>query len=134
MNTTESDPEARRFPGDSGNVIVVTGTSSTRGGHTPFIAPYFAAKAALDSLATDYADELIRFGIDTGIVVPGAFTSGTRHFDHSGHPADTQRAAEYDAKVRHLHATPAGTSLAAGSRHDPFRQSRCLTDHGDSGR
>lgn len=79
-------------------LLVWVGSSSTRGGHTPFISPYFAAKAAFDSLAVDYADELIRFGIDTCIVVPGAFTSGTNHFDHSGHPADTERAAEYDAK------------------------------------
>jgi NAD(P)-dependent dehydrogenase (short-subunit alcohol dehydrogenase family) len=95
LNTTESDPEARRSPG-----IPATSSSSPAppapAAGTPFIAPYFAAKAALDSLATDYADELLRFGIDTGIVVPGAFASGTRHFDHSGYPADTQRAAEYD--------------------------------------
>lgn len=79
-------------------LLVWIGSSSTRGGHTPFIGPYFAAKAALDSLAVDYADELIRFGIETCIVVPGAFTSGTRHFDDAGHPADTERAAAYDAR------------------------------------
>ena len=42
------------------------------------------------------ARELTRWGIETSIVVPGAFTGGTNHFAHSGRPADTQRVAEYD--------------------------------------
>ena len=83
-------------------LLIWVGSSSTRGGHTPFIAPYFAAKAALDSLAADYATELVRFGIDTTIVVPGAFTSGTKHFDNAGTPQDQQRAAEYDARYGSL--------------------------------
>ena len=29
--------------------------------------------------------------------MPGAFTKGTNHFAHSGKPADTARAAEYEA-------------------------------------
>jgi hypothetical protein len=29
-------------------------------------------------------------------MVPGAFTKGTNHFAHSGVPADTARAAEYE--------------------------------------
>jgi hypothetical protein len=29
--------------------------------------------------------------------VPGAFTQGTNHFEHSGRPRDTQRVAEYEA-------------------------------------
>jgi hypothetical protein len=41
--------------------------------------------------------KLTRWGIETTIVVPGAFTGGTNHFAHSGRPADTARAAEYDA-------------------------------------
>jgi NAD(P)-dependent dehydrogenase (short-subunit alcohol dehydrogenase family) len=58
------------------------GSSSTRGGHPPFLAPYFAAKAGMDALAESYAAELIKFGIDTVIVVPGAYPSGTNHFAH----------------------------------------------------
>ena len=38
-----------------------------------------------------------RWGIETSIVVPGAFTKGTNHFAHSGRPADAARAAEYEA-------------------------------------
>jgi hypothetical protein len=37
-----------------------------------------------------------RWGIETSIIVPGAFTKGTNHFAHSGSPADKDRAAEYD--------------------------------------
>ncbi|SDF78550.1 NADP-dependent 3-hydroxy acid dehydrogenase YdfG [Lentzea fradiae] len=79
----------------SGHVVWV-GSSSTRGGTPPYLAPYFAAKAAMDALAVSYRAELLRFGIHTTIVVPGAFTSGTNHFAHSGSPADTGRAAAYE--------------------------------------
>jgi hypothetical protein len=44
-----------------------------------------------------YARELTRWGIETSIIVPGAFTGGTNHFAHSGRPADTARLAEYEA-------------------------------------
>jgi NAD(P)-dependent dehydrogenase (short-subunit alcohol dehydrogenase family) len=79
-------------------LLVWIGSSSTRGGCPPFLGPYFAAKAAMDALAVSYAGELVRFGIDTAIVVPGAFTSGTNHFLHAGTPADTGRAAAYDER------------------------------------
>jgi NAD(P)-dependent dehydrogenase (short-subunit alcohol dehydrogenase family) len=78
--------------------LVWVGSSSTRGGHPPFLAPYFAAKAAMDALAESYAAELVKFGIDTTIVVPGAYPSGTNHFAHAGTPDDTGRAAEYGEK------------------------------------
>ena len=77
-------------------LLVWVASSSTRGGHPPFLAPYFAAKAGMDALAESYAAELIKFGIDTVIVVPGAYPSGTNHFAHAGTPADTARDVEYD--------------------------------------
>ena len=77
-------------------LVVWVSSSSTRGGTPPYLSPYFAAKAAMDSLAVSYASELSRWGIETSIVVPGAFTKGTNHFAHSGAPADAARAAEYD--------------------------------------
>lgn len=77
-------------------LVVWVSSSSTRGGTPPYLAPYFAAKAAMDSLAVSYASELTRWGIETTIIVPGAFTKGTSHFAHSGSPADTARAAEYN--------------------------------------
>ena len=77
-------------------LVVWVSSSSTRGGTPPYLSPYFAAKAAMDSLAVSYASELTRWGIETAIIVPGAFTKGTNHFAHSGSPADRARAAEYD--------------------------------------
>lgn len=77
-------------------LLVWVGSSSTRGGTPPYLAPYFAAKAAMDSLAVSYSTELSRWGIETTIVVPGAYTAGTNHFANSGKPADAARAAEYD--------------------------------------
>ena len=80
-------------------LVVWVSSSSTRGGTPPYLAPYFAAKAAMDSLAVSYASELARWGIETSIIVPGAFTSGTNHFKNAGFPNDKQRAAEYDSGV-----------------------------------
>ncbi len=92
-------------------LVLWVGSSSTRGGHPPFLAPYFAAKAGMDALAESYAGELIRFGVDTTIVVPGAFTSGTNHFRHAGHPDDQEREAEYEEAYGTLRAEML-TSLA----------------------
>jgi len=77
-------------------LLVWVSSSSVAGGTPPYLAPYFGAKAAMDAIAVQYARELARWGIETSIVVPGAFTSGTNHFAHAGHPADAQRAAEYE--------------------------------------
>jgi NAD(P)-dependent dehydrogenase (short-subunit alcohol dehydrogenase family) len=77
-------------------LLVWVGSSSTRGGHPPFLAPYFAAKAGMDALAESYAAEVIKFGIDTVIVVPGAYPTGTNHFAHATRPADVQRTGAYD--------------------------------------
>lgn len=80
----------------SGLMVWVSSTS-TRGGTSPYLAPYFAAKAGMDSLAVSYAGELCRWGIETSIIVPGAFTSGTNHFANAAKPDDRERAAVYDA-------------------------------------
>jgi NAD(P)-dependent dehydrogenase (short-subunit alcohol dehydrogenase family) len=79
-------------------LLLWVGSTSTRGGTPPYLAPYFAAKAAMDALAVSYAAELARFGIETSIVVPGSFTSGTNHFANAGQPGDEKTAAEYDAR------------------------------------
>ncbi len=49
----------------------------------------------MDSLAVSYASEVARWGIETSIVVPGAFTKGTNHFAHSGSPQDKAVADAY---------------------------------------
>ena len=84
-------------------LIIWNGSSSTRGGTPPFLAPYFAAKAAMDSLAVSYSTELSRFGIETSIIVPGAFTSGTNHFAHAGEPDSRDVAAEYLGEGKPYH-------------------------------
>lgn len=89
-----------RAQGDG--LLLWVGSTSTRGGTPPYLAPYFAAKAAEDSLAVSYAAEVARFGIDTVIIVPGAFTTGTNHFAHAGHASDTAVAAAYDARLPNL--------------------------------
>jgi NAD(P)-dependent dehydrogenase (short-subunit alcohol dehydrogenase family) len=83
-------------------LLVWVGSSSSRGGTPPYLAPYFAAKAAMDALAVSYALELSRFGIETSIIVPGSFTHGTNHFAHSGRPADQGVAAAYESRYAGL--------------------------------
>ena len=83
--------------GQKQGLLVWVSSSSSAGGTPPYLAPYFAAKAAMDSLAVSYAREVARWGIETSIIVPGAFTKGTNHFAHAGHPADEARLAEYEA-------------------------------------
>lgn len=78
-------------------LMIWVGSSSTRGGTPPYLAPYFAAKAGMDALAVSYAGELARWNIETTIVVPGAFTSGTNHFAHAGSPEDKARLKEYES-------------------------------------
>lgn len=77
-------------------LMLWVGSTTTRGGFPPFLGPYAAAKAAMDSMAVSMAFELARFGIETSIVVPGAFTQGTQHFPNAGKPADAATAAAYD--------------------------------------
>src|SRR6202795_4875466 len=78
-------------------LVVWVSSSSSAGGTPPYLAPYFAAKAGMDALAVVYARELTRWGIETSIIVPGAFTGGTNHFAHAGSPDDKARVSEYEA-------------------------------------
>jgi NAD(P)-dependent dehydrogenase (short-subunit alcohol dehydrogenase family) len=78
-------------------LVLWVGSTSTRGGTPPYLAPYFAAKAGMDALAVSYAGELARWNVETSIILPGAFTSGTNHFANAGSPADKARVAEYEA-------------------------------------
>ncbi len=108
-------PHMRR---SSEALVVWVGSTSTRGGTPPCLGPYFAAKAAMDSLALSYAGELARWGIETVIASPGVYTTGTNHFAHADMPADADRAAEYasgpthglagQAKQADLASVPAG--------------------------
>jgi NAD(P)-dependent dehydrogenase (short-subunit alcohol dehydrogenase family) len=79
-------------------LVLWVGSSSTKGGTPPYLAPYFAAKAAMDAFAVSYAAELARFNVETSIVVPGSFTSGTNHFVTGGHPAEQDVVAQYEER------------------------------------
>jgi NAD(P)-dependent dehydrogenase (short-subunit alcohol dehydrogenase family) len=79
-------------------LLVWVSSSSVAGGTPPYLAPYFAAKAGMDALAVQYAREMALWGIETSIIVPGAFTKCTNHFAHAGVPADKARLAEYEAR------------------------------------
>ncbi len=82
-----------RAPG-SGLLVWISSTS-VAGGVPPLLGPYFAAKAGMDALAVCYAKELAPLGIETAIVVPGAFTKGTHHFENAGTPDDDATVAAY---------------------------------------
>lgn len=94
-------------------LLVWVSSSSSAGGTPPYLAPYFAAKAGMDALAVQYARELTRWGIETSIIVPGAFTAGTNHFAHSGRPADAARIAEYESGPNKGLAEQIQTAFAA---------------------
>lgn len=76
-------------------LLLWIGSTSVVGGVPPLLGPYFAAKAGMDALAVAYAREVAPLGIESSIVVPGAFTTGTNHFANAGEPADKARATEY---------------------------------------
>ncbi|HEY1396457.1 SDR family NAD(P)-dependent oxidoreductase [Roseateles sp.] len=120
-------PQLRR---QGRGMLLWIGSSSTRGGTPPYLAPYFAAKAAMDALAVSYAGELARWGIETAIVVPGAFTKGTNHFVHSGSPGDVERVAAYDSGPTQGLAQEIMTNLAAAepADADPTEVARAVVD------
>ena len=48
----------------------------------------------MDAMAVVYARELVRWGVESTIVVPGAFTGGTNHFAHSAQRTIVPRAIQ----------------------------------------
>lgn len=51
----------------------------------------------MDALAISYARELTSWGIETSIIVPGVFITGTNHFAHAEPPDDQKVADQYEA-------------------------------------
>jgi NAD(P)-dependent dehydrogenase (short-subunit alcohol dehydrogenase family) len=94
-------------------LMIWISSSSAAGGVPPLLGPYFVAKAGMDALAVCYARELAPLGIETSIVVPGAFTKGTNHFAHAGAPGDVGRATEYEASLPERFAERMKDALAA---------------------
>lgn len=88
----------------------------------PFLGPYVVSKAAMDSLALVTSYEVAPLGIETVIVMPGAFTQGTDHFPKAGRPADgTGVTAGYRALDPLAARNEAATEglFAPGTEADP---------------
>lgn len=100
-------------------LLLWIGSTTTRGGFPPFLGPYAAAKAAMDALAVSMSYELTRFGIETAILVPGAFTQGTEHFPSAGKPADAATAAAYARYDGLMDAVGARLSALSPPEADP---------------
>ena len=79
----------------SGTLLYVGSTTTVS--MPPFLSPYVASKAAFDALAQTTGYEASQFGIETVIVMPGAFTHGTEHFPGASHASDQAVAAAYAA-------------------------------------
>jgi NAD(P)-dependent dehydrogenase (short-subunit alcohol dehydrogenase family) len=79
----------------SGTLLYVGSTTTVS--VPPFLGPYVASKAAFDALAQETGYEVSQFGIETTIVMPGAFTRGTEHFPNASRASDQPVAAAYAA-------------------------------------
>ncbi len=68
---------------------------SSTGGRVivPFVAPYSAAKAALEAIAEEFSFELAPFGIESVIIEPGGY--GTEAFSKLIVPTDEQALSGY---------------------------------------
>lgn len=66
-------------------LLMYVGCTATRL-HEPFLGPYIASKVAGDAIAEIMGMEVRPMGIESVILVPGAFTSGTEHFEHFNIP------------------------------------------------
>jgi NAD(P)-dependent dehydrogenase (short-subunit alcohol dehydrogenase family) len=103
----------------SGTLLYVGSTTTVS--MPPFLSPYVASKAAFDSLAQTTGYEASQFGIETVIVMPGAFTHGTEHFPNASHASDQAAEAAYaalDSLVARYEEATAGL-VAPGVDDDP---------------
>jgi len=78
-----------------GRGVLIYISSTTAHIFEPFMGPYVASKVAGEALAEVMSFEVSGFGIESVIVVPGAFTSGTEHFAHAHTPANLAVVAQY---------------------------------------
>lgn len=98
-------------------VLVYVGSTTSRI-HEPFIGPYVASKAAGEALAEAMRFEVAPFGIESVIVVPGAFTSGTEHFSDADGPEALAVVSQYGGlpgRLRDLGAALETIDAAQGS-------------------
>ena len=110
-------------------LLVYTGSGINRL-PDPFTGPYAASKAAGDVLAEVIAFETARYGIETVIVQPGAYTSGTDHFKHAVGPLDHEVARQYrkmEGLSDQLTHRLDGANLS-GRRHDIGKVAEAIRD------
>lgn len=82
-------------------LLMYVGSTTSRL-HEPFLGPYVASKAAGDALAETMAMEARPLGVDSVILVPGAFTSGTDHFADAGSPAYSTIERQYGGLAQRI--------------------------------
>jgi NAD(P)-dependent dehydrogenase (short-subunit alcohol dehydrogenase family) len=103
----------------SGSLVYVGSTTTVS--MPPFLGPYVASKAAFDALAQETSYEVSQLGIETTIIMPGAFTRGTEHFPNASHASDQAVSAAYAALdpivARNEEAT--ARLIAPGADADP---------------
>lgn len=75
--------------------LIVYISSTTAHIFEPLIGPYVASKAAGNAIAEVMGLEAKKFGIDSVIIVPGAFPQGTEHFTNSTGPSDSATEEHY---------------------------------------
>ncbi len=110
-------------------LLVYTGSGINRI-PDPFTGLYAASKAAGDVLAEVMALEAARYGIETVIVQPGAYTSGTDHFKHAVGPLDHEVARQYrkmEGLSDQLTHRLDGANLS-GRRHDIGKVAEAIRD------
>ncbi len=96
----------------------------------PFTGPYAASKAAGDLLAQIMAFENSRYGIESVIVMPGVYTTGTDHLKHSVAPLDGAVAEQYAMLTGLPEALPKVLDGANGPgvRTDPGEVAETIRD------
>jgi NAD(P)-dependent dehydrogenase (short-subunit alcohol dehydrogenase family) len=93
------------------------------------LGPYVTSTFAFDALAMVTSYEVSQFGIETTIVMPGAFTQGTEHFPSATRASDDAVTAAYaklDPLVARNEAATAGL-VASGVDADPVAVAEEIT-------
>ncbi|MGJ5910111.1 SDR family oxidoreductase [Enterobacter sp. J706] len=119
-------PQMRR----QGDGLVVYVGSVTSRILSPFQGPYIASKAAGDVLAETMHYENTPYGIDSVIIQPGAYTSGTHHFSGAQMAEDRTVTAQYD-RINGLLpelAAKLETLNQPGVRTDASEVAECIRD------
>jgi len=101
-------------------LLMYVGSTTSRI-HEPFLGPYVASKVAGDALAEIMGMEVRPAGIESVILVPGAFTTGTAHFAHAQSPeyfAIEQQYGELASRMAGLGERLAAIDAANGGALD----------------